>query len=125
METAQHTISCLNCTEAPITETVHTVIAFTTFETNVNLLVVNQITRIISTKPIHIKSLSILANIKLTDPTFHIPQSIDLLLRVTIFWNILEADQIQLGTKQLVLQLTKFGWLLCGQIEESQSPTSQ
>ncbi|XP_067205406.1 uncharacterized protein [Linepithema humile] len=32
-----------------------------------------------------------------------------------------EANRIQLGTKQLVLQLTKLGWLLCKQIGESRS----
>lgn len=34
----------------------------------------------------------------------------------TIFWDVLETDKIQLGPKQPVLQLTKLGWLLCGQI---------
>jgi len=68
------------------------------FETNVNFLVVNQITHTIPTKPIHIKSLSIPLNIKLADSTFHIPQTIDLLLGATVFWDILEADRIQLGT---------------------------
>jgi len=73
LKTAKRTISCLNGTEIPITETVHTVIASTTttFETNVNFLVVNQITHTIPTKPIHIKSLSIPLNIELADSTFH------------------------------------------------------
>jgi len=120
-ETAKHTISCLDATEAPITETVHTVIASTTttFQTNVNLFVVNQIRRTVPTKPIHIKSLSI-PNIELADPTFHIPQNVDILLGATIFWDILQADRIQLGTKQPILQRTKFGWLLCGQLGAAQ-----
>jgi len=74
----KHTISCLNVTETKMVEMIKTVITLTTtsHETNVNLLVVNQITQSIPFK---------LINTKLTSEhwiggSFHQPQDIELLL---------------------------------------------
>jgi len=105
----KHTISSLNMTKTPIAQTARMIIASTTmtYET-VDFLVVDQIhSRSIPTRPIHMKSLSVPSNLELADPTFHIPQNVDLLLGVTIFWDILEVDRIELGAKQPILQLTK------------------
>ncbi|XP_018364358.1 PREDICTED: uncharacterized protein LOC108762054 [Trachymyrmex cornetzi] len=118
VNTIKHTISCLNVFETPIVETTQTNIASmtTTYETDVNLLVVNQITRSIPTKPISTKSLSLPQCIDLADPTFYKPQAVDLLLGATIFWDILETERIQLRARQPMLQSTKLGWILCGQV---------
>ncbi|XP_018369742.1 PREDICTED: uncharacterized protein LOC108765485 [Trachymyrmex cornetzi] len=114
----KHSISCLNVTETQITETVQTTIVSsnTTYETGFNLFVVNQITRPILTRAINVNSISLPQHIELADPSFHTPQAVDILLGATVFWDILETDRIQLGAKQPVLQSTKLGWLLCGQI---------
>ncbi|XP_018396623.1 PREDICTED: uncharacterized protein LOC108774892 [Cyphomyrmex costatus] len=55
----KHLISCLNVTETQITETVRTTIVSsnTTYETDVNLFVVDQITRPIPTKPINMRDI--------------------------------------------------------------------
>jgi len=122
----KHTISCLNVLETHTIETTRATIASmtTSYETNINLLVVNQITRSIPSKPINTKSLSLPQNLELADPIFYKPQGIDVLLGASIFWDILEVDRIQLGTKQPILQLTKLGWLLCGQIGVSSNSRS-
>lgn len=110
-------ISYLNATETQIIETARITIASTatTYETDVNFLVVNQITRSIPIRSINVTSLNVPPHIELADPTFHRPQNIDLLLGASIFWDILEKDRIQLGAKQPI-QLTKLGWLPCGQM---------
>lgn len=117
-EPVRHIISCLDATERQTVEITRTTIASTTttYETDANFFTVNQITQSIPTRPIPVKCLSVPQHIELADPMFYKPQNVDLLLGATIFWDILEADRIQLGAKQPVLQLTKLGWLLCGQI---------
>jgi len=95
----------------------------------VDFLVVDQIhSRSIPTRPIHMKSLSVLSNLELAHPTFHILQNVDLLLGITIFWDILEADRIQMRDKQPILtkptDKIKMVWTLCGQIKQSISSQS-
>ncbi|KYN50342.1 hypothetical protein ALC62_14061, partial [Cyphomyrmex costatus] len=93
--------------------------SFITKALYVNLLIVNQITRSIPTKTISIKSVSLPQCLNLADPTFYKPQTVDLLLGATIFWDVLETERIQLGAKQPMLQSTKLGWILCGQVGSS------
>ncbi|XP_018406879.1 PREDICTED: uncharacterized protein LOC108782971 [Cyphomyrmex costatus] len=120
-ESTKHSFSCLNVAEALVAETTQTTIASitTTYETDVQLFVVNQVTRPIPTRQIKLNSISLPRNLELADPTFHIPQNIDVLLGATIFWEILETERIQLGSKQPTLQSTKLGWLLCGRMGTS------
>jgi len=117
----KHMISGLSVSETPIIEITQTTIASTTtaYKTDVNLLIVDQITRSIPLRPINIKSLSLPQCIELADPMFYRPQNVDLLLGATIFWDTLETEKMQLGARQPILQSTKLGWLLCGQIGSS------
>ncbi|XP_012234575.1 uncharacterized protein [Linepithema humile] len=121
IDTAKHTISCLNVIETQAVESTRALIASTTtsYEADINFLIVKQITRSIPSRPIDVKLLSIPHQFELADPTFHKPQNVDLLLGASIFWDVLEADRIQLGARQPILQSTKLGWLLCGQIGSS------
>jgi len=102
---AKHMISGLSVSETPIIEVIQTTIASTTtaYKTDVNLLVVDQITRSIPLKPVNIKTLSLPRCIELADPTFYKPQNVDLLLGATIFWDTLETEKVQLGARQLIL----------------------
>ncbi|XP_018373062.1 PREDICTED: uncharacterized protein LOC108767595 [Trachymyrmex cornetzi] len=105
-------------TESQTVEMTRTVIALTTtsYETNVHLLVINQITQLIPSKLINIKFLNLPQDIELAEPTFHKPQDVEILLGATVFWEVLGTDRIQLGTKQPILQATKLGWLIWGQL---------
>lgn len=96
-------ISYLDAVERQTVETTQTKIASTTatYETDINFLVVKQITKPIPTRSIHTKFLSLPPHLELADPTFYKPQN-RFTIR-TIFWDILEADRIQLGTKQPLL----------------------
>ncbi|CAH2207612.1 jg6931, partial [Pararge aegeria aegeria] len=50
--------------------------------------------------------------IKLADPEFYNPSSIDLLLGADIFWDLLCTNKIYLGKNSPVLQDTKFGYII-------------
>lgn len=70
---ARHMISCLGATDSQTIETTRTIIASTTttYESDVNFLVVSQITKSIPTKPIYPRSLSLPQHIELADPISH------------------------------------------------------
>ncbi|XP_045778087.1 uncharacterized protein LOC123875994 [Maniola jurtina] len=52
--------------------------------------------------------------IKLADPEFYNPSSVDLLLGADIFWDLLCTNKIYLGKNSPVLQDTKFGYVISG-----------
>ncbi|XP_018371763.1 PREDICTED: uncharacterized protein LOC108766767 [Trachymyrmex cornetzi] len=79
--------------------------------------VVDQITSKIPESRIDISRLKLPDSIsisQLADPTFNVPQEIDLLLGATVFWNVLQKGRIQLNNEQPVFQNTKLGWILGG-----------
>ncbi|XP_011859594.1 PREDICTED: uncharacterized protein LOC105557062 [Vollenhovia emeryi] len=55
-------------------------------------------------------------HIKLADPTFNTPGSIDLLIGGALFWQILCMEQIKLHNKLPTLQKTMLGWVVGGEI---------
>ncbi|XP_025192662.1 uncharacterized protein LOC112592723 [Melanaphis sacchari] len=52
----------------------------------------------------------------LADPLFHSSGAIDLLIGGGVFFDILEARRVSLGTGSLCLQDTKFGWVITGEV---------
>lgn len=53
---------------------------------------------------------------QLADPLFHSSGTIDLLIGGGVFFDILEARRVSLGTGSLCLQDTKFGWVVTGEV---------
>jgi len=64
-------------------------------------------------------------NIKLADPTFHVPGKIDLLLGSEVFWKLLCVGQIQLGKLKPIFQKTKLGWVISGKADLVAQPWSK
>ncbi|XP_023312340.1 uncharacterized protein LOC108916054 [Anoplophora glabripennis] len=64
--------------------------------------------------PIEIKMVEIPQHLRLADPQFNKASRVDMLIGADIFWNLLCADQINLGLNKSVLQKTKFGWIVSG-----------
>ncbi|GBM70567.1 hypothetical protein AVEN_196268-1 [Araneus ventricosus] len=56
-------------------------------------------------------------NVQLADPTFFIPQKVDLLLGAELFFAFLEKDKIKIRNK-LFLQSSCFGYLVSGNISD-------
>lgn len=63
-----------------------------------------------------ISQLKIPENIPLSDPDFFKPGDIDMLLGASIFWDLLLDGRIKLNKNGPILQNTKFGWIVSGQL---------
>lgn len=55
-------------------------------------------------------------NLKLADPSFHLPGDIDILISATVFWESLCVGQIKATEDHPVIQKTLFGWTLGGAV---------
>ncbi|XP_017482687.1 PREDICTED: uncharacterized protein LOC108371608 [Rhagoletis zephyria] len=61
------------------------------------------------------------ANITLADPSFFRPQKIDLLIGVSLFFELLCVGQICLKQGLPILQKTRLGWIVAGKVEVGSS----
>lgn len=80
------------------------------FKANMTFYVVPEIVTLNSNVP----KLNIPKHVILADPEYYNPSSIDILLGAEIFWELLEQDQISLGTGYPILQNTKLGYIVGG-----------
>lgn len=85
-----------------------------TFEINAQCLVVPRITKNLPSMQIDRSKLQIPNNLYLADEEFHKIGPIDMLLGAEFFFDLLETGKIELGKNQVVLQNTKFGWVVAG-----------
>jgi len=67
---------------------------------------IDKVTSAIPGTRIDVNCFQVPPNIKLADPTFHVPGKIDLLLGSEIFWKLLCVGQIQLGKSKPIFQKT-------------------
>ncbi|XP_018371804.1 PREDICTED: uncharacterized protein LOC108766798 [Trachymyrmex cornetzi] len=89
------------------------------FQINTQCLVIPKITRDLPSKEIDKELLNIPSNLQLADFEFNKRSSIDLLIGAEFFFEILESGKIKLDNNKLVLQNTKFGWVVAGPIYRS------
>ncbi|KAH1028371.1 hypothetical protein HUJ05_001729 [Dendroctonus ponderosae] len=68
------------------------------YSIQLNCLVLPKITRKILCMPVDISELRIASHLILADPSFNVPNSIDILIGCDIFWDLLCTGQIKLGT---------------------------
>lgn len=77
---------------------------------------------------IEMKALA-LPEVQLADPHFSKPQKIDLLIGAGLFWNLLMPGKIKVPESSLILQETKLGWIVggqvCGGVESVSAMTSE
>ncbi|GFS67880.1 DUF1758 domain-containing protein [Trichonephila clavipes] len=64
--------------------------------------------------------LNIPASIELADSNFHMPGQIDILIESKLFFEILNPEQHYLQEGNVILQNTKFGYLVTGTLLQSQ-----
>ena len=89
---------------------------FNGYQLNASFLVLDKITQKLPLSQICTSSLDIPNTIKLADKNFGTPIKIDLLIGTTIFWDLLCVGQIKLGDGKLILQKTKLGWIIAGEV---------
>ncbi|XP_018406075.1 PREDICTED: uncharacterized protein LOC108782316, partial [Cyphomyrmex costatus] len=98
------------------------------YSQSLKFTVVDKITSSIPESQIDISQLKLpdsVAISQLADPTFNVPQKIDLLLGATSFWNVLQKGRIQLNNQQPIFQNTKLGWILGGNFTPNQTSSTK
>ncbi|XP_036145647.1 uncharacterized protein LOC118646570 [Monomorium pharaonis] len=83
---------------------------------NLTFLAIDEITEYLPAKYIDKSKLEIPRNIRLADPEFCKPSRIDALIGAETFFHLLCVGQIRLSGGSIVLQKTKFGWIIGGRI---------
>lgn len=101
-----------------VTESTHAVIKskVNEFKTKLSFLVLEHITRYLPTSDIDVHQIALPMDITLADTSFHVPGKIDLLLGAGVFWTLLYVGQLRIPNSQLILQKTKLGWIVSGNI---------
>ncbi|XP_039303907.1 uncharacterized protein LOC120357485 [Solenopsis invicta] len=87
---------------------------FGTFGTELECIIIQQITPMIPIFECDTVKLNISKNIRLADPNFHVPGQIDILIGSEIFWDLFCIGQIKLGKNMPTLQKSLFGWVVTG-----------
>ncbi|GFW21235.1 DUF1758 domain-containing protein [Trichonephila clavipes] len=91
-----------------------------TFARNVQFSLLPKITDAIPVSKLNISDLNIPASIELADYNFHMPGQIDILIGSELFFEILNPEQYYLQEGNVILQNTKFGYLVTGTLPQSQ-----
>lgn len=92
-----------------------------TYKSKNPFLIISNITGMMPQRPIKISKIKFPANIELADDNYAQPKTIDILLGANIFFDILERDQIKLGRSLPLLQQTKLGYVVSGNINLNKS----
>nr|XP_029716551.1 uncharacterized protein LOC115259895 [Aedes albopictus] len=98
---------------------VRTVIRSTTsnYETEIECLVTKKITADLPIEGFDTTSLMIPNNLTLADPSFNVPNRIDVLIGADVYMSILESNRVPLHNGSPVMQETLFGWVIGGRVE--------
>ncbi|XP_018378092.1 PREDICTED: uncharacterized protein LOC108770856 [Trachymyrmex cornetzi] len=87
---------------------------FNNFCEKIDCIVLPKITQHLPQHFIPMQSVYIPKHIKLADPNFNVPASIDILIGAESFWRLICAGQIKQAKDQPTLQKTQFGWVISG-----------
>ncbi|XP_011858303.1 PREDICTED: uncharacterized protein LOC105555871, partial [Vollenhovia emeryi] len=115
---ADVSISGVNLNRSTVKKSVHATIKsrVNEFKSNLSFLILDQITENLPMSGIDIQQITIPDNIVLADTSFHKPGKIDILLGAGVFWRLLCVGQLHMSGGQLILQKTKLGWIVSGNI---------
>lgn len=91
------------------------------FEQKISCLILPSILGNVPTQSFDAGDLPIPAEIitHLADPLYNQSKPIDMLIGASLFWELMETNQISLGRNRPVLQNTKLGWVIAGPIRMS------
>ncbi|KAF2892873.1 hypothetical protein ILUMI_13299 [Ignelater luminosus] len=92
---------------------------FNNFTADLNCLVLSSITENMPNFKVNTNNLEIPKSLKLADPYFYNPTTINLLKGAEIFWELLSAGHVRLGSHKPILQKTKLGWVIGGPVKRA------
>ncbi|KYQ51878.1 hypothetical protein ALC60_09011, partial [Trachymyrmex zeteki] len=113
---ANHYLDTLNCKGSIIKHTCSVTLSSLRrdFEFQINCLVLDEIAQQMPAEHIELQHLKFPKHLPLADPSFHIPNRVDILIGGEWFWRLLCIGQIEINKQGLVLQKTKLGWIVGG-----------
>lgn len=88
----------------------------TSFKAETTFLILDKITGNLPVNYIDTTNIQIPGNIALADPEYHVPDKIDLLIGASLFFELMLPNQIKLNKGLPILQNTKLGWVLSGNV---------
>ncbi|XP_051153762.1 uncharacterized protein LOC127277018, partial [Leptopilina boulardi] len=88
------------------------------YAVDVSFLILPNITGELPANPINKNQLKIPSYIKLADPQFHQPATVDALIGAELFYEILGYNKIPLAVPHTSLLSTKVGWIVIGKLGE-------
>lgn len=80
------------------------------FVQTLDFLIAETISDLIPSQPLHWKNIHIPSHVKLADPGFHTPASIDGLLEAQVLWKLLCVGQIQVSTSLILQKILLGSW---------------
>lgn len=86
------------------------------FRTRIKFLIIKKITENLPSRSFSKETIPIPKHIHLADPDFNISAKIDILLGISTFYDLLDYKKISLNRNLPVLQGTKLGWILGGNL---------
>lgn len=92
------------------------------FKLDIKCLVLSNLTDRLPAVSFSKEGLNIPINFKLADPTFNTSGPIDVLLGASVFWEIMCTGQERLGLNLPVMQSTKLGWIIAGDVNLETRP---
>ncbi|GFV91198.1 integrase catalytic domain-containing protein [Trichonephila clavipes] len=119
MEKINTVVSCVNDASMVVKNCVKTSVAnkAKTFESELMLLVVNNITDLIPNKVIDV-DVNVSEFVPLADDKFNIPDRIDMLLGAEIFYELLKPGKFYCDNSHLVFQNTVFGYVVSESVDQ-------
>ncbi|GFV97781.1 DUF1758 domain-containing protein [Trichonephila clavipes] len=126
MEKINTVVSCVNDASMVVKNCVKTSVAnkAKTFESDLMLLVVNNITDLIPNKVIDV-DVNVSEFVPLADDKFNIPDRIDMLLGAEIFYELLKPGKFYCDNSYLVLQNKVFGYVVSGSVCRSHTQVTE
>ncbi|XP_045466618.1 uncharacterized protein LOC123675313 [Harmonia axyridis] len=95
---------------------------FNHFKLNTTFVVLDKITDNLPIKKLNINELKIPDNLTLADNSFNVPAPIQMLLGVTVFYDLLCVGQIRFQRGHPIMQKTKLGWIISGSLFSTPKP---
>lgn len=96
---------------------------YNNYQADMFCFIVDNITGMLPPDEVDTRQIIIPKYIILADPKYHMPSKIDLLIGVTLFYDLLQEQRMSLGHNQPILQETKLGWIIGGPFTPCKSLT--
>ncbi|XP_065074711.1 uncharacterized protein LOC135698594 [Ochlerotatus camptorhynchus] len=96
----------------------------TNFSADLKFHVLSEITRDLPSNAVDTTNWEWPSDIVFADPKFHEPASVDMIIGMEIYYDLLLEGFLKLGPGKPVLQKTMLGWVVSGRVGLNQPPTS-